>query len=63
MNLLVSSDATVVHLAAVRGKPLDEKTATAAGEAAVDGARPMTKNAYKIPLTQVVVKRALLTLA
>ena len=49
--------------AAVRGKPLDEKTATAAGEAAVDGARPMTKNAYKIPLTQVVVKRALLTLA
>ena len=49
--------------AAVRGKPLDEKTPTAAGEAAVDGARPMTKNAYKIPLTQVVVKRALLTLA
>ncbi len=49
--------------AALRGKPLDEKAATAAGEAAVDGARPMTKNAYKIPLTQVVVKRALLTLA
>ena len=49
--------------AALRGKPLDERTTTAAGEAAVDGARPMTKNAYKIPLTQVVVKRALLTLA
>ena len=49
--------------AALRGRPLDEKTATAAGEAAVDGARPMTKNAYKIPLAQVVVKRALLTMA
>jgi xanthine dehydrogenase YagS FAD-binding subunit len=49
--------------AALRNKRLDEAAATAAGEAAVDGARPLAKNAYKVPLTQVVVKRALLSLA
>ena len=47
---------------ALRGKRLDEATAAAAGVAATDGARPMTKNAYKVPLTQAVVKRALLSL-
>jgi xanthine dehydrogenase YagS FAD-binding subunit len=49
--------------AALIGKPLDEANATAAGVAAVDGARPLAKNAYKVPLTQAVVKRALLSLA
>ncbi|MEQ1573066.1 MAG: xanthine dehydrogenase family protein subunit M [Vicinamibacterales bacterium] len=49
--------------AALKGKTLDEASATAAGLAAVDGARPLSKNAYKIPLTQAVVKRALLSLA
>lgn len=49
--------------AALRGKPLDEAAATSAGVAAVDGARPLAKNAYKVPLTQAVVKRALLSLA
>lgn len=49
--------------AALKGKTLDEATAAAAGIAATDGARPMTKNAYKVPLTQAVVKRALLSLA
>ena len=49
--------------AALQGKSLDEATAAAAGAAAVDGARPMSKNAYKVPLTQAVVKRALLSLA
>ena len=49
--------------AALRGKSLDEATAAAAGAAAVDGARPMSKNAYKVPLTRAVVKRALLSLA
>jgi xanthine dehydrogenase YagS FAD-binding subunit len=48
---------------ALKGKRLDEPTAAAAGLAATDGARPMTKNAYKVPLTQAVVKRALLSLA
>ena len=49
--------------AALKGKPLDEASAAAAGVAATDGARPLTKNAYKVPLTQAVVKRALLSLA
>jgi len=48
---------------ALRGKRLDEGTASAAGVAATDGARPLTKNGYKVPLTQAVVKRALLSLA
>jgi xanthine dehydrogenase YagS FAD-binding subunit len=49
--------------AALMGKPLNEANATAAGVAAVDGARPLAKNGYKVPLTQAVVKRALLSLA
>ena len=49
--------------AAIKGKPLDEASCAAAGLAAVDGARPLAKNAYKVPLTQAVVKRALLSLA
>jgi xanthine dehydrogenase YagS FAD-binding subunit len=49
--------------AALIGKPLNETNAAAAGLAAVDGARPLAKNGYKVPLTQAVVKRALLSLA
>jgi xanthine dehydrogenase YagS FAD-binding subunit len=49
--------------AAVRGKSLDDASAAAAGLAAVDGARPLAKNGYKVQLTQAVVKRALLSLA
>ena len=49
--------------AAIMGKPLDETSAAAAGVAATDGARPLAKNGYKVPLTQAVVKRALLSLA
>ena len=49
--------------AALKGKRLDETTAAAAGAAAVDGARPLAKNAYKVPLTQATVARALLSLA
>lgn len=49
--------------AALKGQPLNEASAAAAGAAAVDGARPLAKNGYKVPLTQAVVKRALLSLA
>ncbi len=38
-------------------------TAAKAGEAAVEGARPLAKNGYKVPLTKAVVKRTLLSLA
>lgn len=49
--------------AALVGKVLDEASATAAGKASVEGARPLAKNGYKVPLTKAVVKRALLALA
>jgi xanthine dehydrogenase YagS FAD-binding subunit len=49
--------------AAIKGQPLTEASAAAAGIAATDGARPLAKNGYKVPLTQAVVKRALLSLA
>ncbi len=34
-----------------------------AGAAAVAGARPLAKNAYKVPLTRSVVERTVLALA
>jgi xanthine dehydrogenase YagS FAD-binding subunit len=49
--------------AAITGRALNEASAAAAGAAAVDGARPLAKNGYKVPLTQAVVTRALLSLA
>lgn len=48
--------------AALKGRPLDEAAAAAAGLAAVDGARPLANNGYKVALTQAVVRRALLSL-
>jgi xanthine dehydrogenase YagS FAD-binding subunit len=45
---------------AVTGKALTAETAAAAGEAATQGAKPLSMNAYKVPLTRAVVKRALL---
>jgi xanthine dehydrogenase YagS FAD-binding subunit len=43
----------------VRGKARDEATAEAAGTMAVQGAVPLTHNAYKIPLMKALVKRAI----
>ena len=37
--------------------------AAKAGAAAIEGARPLAKNKYKLPLTQAVVKRTLVSLA
>jgi xanthine dehydrogenase YagS FAD-binding subunit len=48
---------------ALEGKEITEATASAAGEAAVEGARPLSQNAYKVQLLQVAVKRAILTAA
>ena len=36
------------------------ETAAAAGEAAAEGAKPLSKNGYKVPLVKTAVKRALL---
>jgi xanthine dehydrogenase YagS FAD-binding subunit len=44
----------------ITGKRVSLETATLAGEAAVAGAAPLSMNAYKVPLTKSVVKRALL---
>jgi xanthine dehydrogenase YagS FAD-binding subunit len=40
------------------GQPVSEATATRAGELAVDGARALRYNAYKIPLMRNLVRRA-----
>jgi xanthine dehydrogenase YagS FAD-binding subunit len=45
---------------AITGKRVTIETAGAAGEAATEGAAPLSMNAYKVPLTKTVVKRALL---
>ena len=45
------------------GKTITAETADAAGEAAVANATPLSGNAYKVKLTKVAVKRALLAAA
>jgi len=49
--------------AELEGKPLNEQTINAAAKAAVSIAKPLSKNGYKVQLTQVAVKRALLQAA
>jgi xanthine dehydrogenase YagS FAD-binding subunit len=46
--------------AALAGKPINEETATAAAEAALRDARPLSQNAYKIQVAKTAVKRAIL---
>ncbi len=48
---------------ALVGKAITEDTAKAAGEAAVTGAKSLGRNAYKIQLARVAVKRAILEAA
>jgi xanthine dehydrogenase YagS FAD-binding subunit len=45
------------------GRPLDEATAAAAGEAAVSEAKPMSGNAYKVQIARTAVKRAIMDAA
>ncbi|PYT80682.1 MAG: molybdopterin dehydrogenase [Acidobacteria bacterium] len=47
----------------LEGKSITESTAASVGEAAVRGAKPLSQNGYKIQLTKVAVKRALLAAA
>jgi xanthine dehydrogenase YagS FAD-binding subunit len=49
--------------AVIAGKPINEATAAAAGEAAVADARPLAANRYKVQIAKTLVKRALLALA
>jgi xanthine dehydrogenase YagS FAD-binding subunit len=48
---------------AIAGRSIDERTASAAGEAAVSKARPLSHNDYKVKMAAVAVKRALLSAA
>lgn len=47
----------------LKGKKLDEGVAAKAGEAAVQGAKALSRNRYKIQLARTAVKRALLDAA
>jgi xanthine dehydrogenase YagS FAD-binding subunit len=47
----------------LKGKPVDENVAWEAGKAAVAGAVPLSRNAYKVQLARVAVKRAVLRAA
>jgi len=45
---------------ALNGARLDESAAAKAGEAAVDGAKPLSRNEYKVQMVKTAVKRAAL---
>jgi xanthine dehydrogenase YagS FAD-binding subunit len=45
--------------AALIGKPLNDEAIKAAAELALDGAKPLQHNGYKIPLAKTLVRRAL----
>jgi xanthine dehydrogenase YagS FAD-binding subunit len=47
---------------ALTGRKLDAAVAREAAVAALRGAEPLSQNAYKIPLTETLVERALLAL-
>ena len=49
--------------AALAGKPLNEQSAAAAGEAAVAEAKPMSGNGYKVQIAKTAVKRAIMRAA
>lgn len=43
---------------AIRGRPVTEETAELAGRLAIEGARPLQHNAFKVPLLRNLVRRA-----
>jgi xanthine dehydrogenase YagS FAD-binding subunit len=48
---------------ALEGKDVTDESATAAGKAAAQGAKPLAQNEYKVKVVEVAVKRAILTAA
>jgi xanthine dehydrogenase YagS FAD-binding subunit len=48
---------------ALAGKPVTEATASAAADAALRDARPLSQNAYKVQVAKTAVKRAILRAA
>jgi xanthine dehydrogenase YagS FAD-binding subunit len=49
--------------AMLAGQRITPELAAKAGEAAIEGAQPLAKNKYKLPLTKAIVKRTLASLA
>ena len=64
-GIILGAAAPVPHRAksaeaALIGKRVDEDAAAQAARAALDGATPLSKNAYKLPLFETLVRRAIL---
>ena len=47
----------------LRNRAINETTAAAAAEAALNNAKPLKMNGYKVDLSKTLVRRALLSLA
>jgi xanthine dehydrogenase YagS FAD-binding subunit len=67
-SIVLGAAAPVPHRAktaerALIGRRLDESVAREAGHAALDGATPLAKNAYKLPLFETLVRRTILKAA
>jgi xanthine dehydrogenase YagS FAD-binding subunit len=67
-KVVLSHVAPMPHVAEAAGRALNGQavtaaTATAAGRAATEGARPLSRNGYKVKLIEVCVKRAVMTAA
>ena len=45
------------------GQKITPELAAKAAETALEGAQPLSKNKYKVPLTKAIVKRNLIALA
>jgi len=63
--VILGAAAPVPHRAAaaesvLAGKRIDSVVAAQAGQAALEGAMPLTKNGYKLPLFETLVRRAIL---
>jgi xanthine dehydrogenase YagS FAD-binding subunit len=66
--IILGAAAPVPHRAKVAenilvGRRVDDATAREAAHAALEGATPLTKNAYKLPLFETLVRRAILKAA
>jgi xanthine dehydrogenase YagS FAD-binding subunit len=67
-KVVLSQVAPTPHVAeaaarALNGQAVTEATATAAGRAAIEGNKPLSRNSYKLKLVEVAVKRAVMTAA
>ena len=67
-SIVLGAAAPVPHRAkaaeaALQGKPVDEQNARDAARAALAGAAPLSKNAYKLPIFETLVRRAILAAA